>query len=228
MHRPNLLAASLLLLVSSTAACTDFVLDGPSTRTAPPPPTQTDGRVIVLVDGGAAPPPPGQDAGVPKPDAYVPPPTPDSGVPKPDTMQPDTTPPPPTGACGNDYESEVFALVNQERAKVGKAPFQCDLKAGLVARNYSKYMCEARFFSHTGLDGSSPWSRLQDGGVQFRSAGENIAAGQQTPASVMNSWMNSSGHRANILGSYSHIGIGYHPCPGGKFSAYWTQSFVTP
>ena len=228
MHRFLPLAVSLLMVLA-TGACTDFVLDGPSTRTAPPPPTQTDGRVIVLVDGGA-PPAPGQDAGVPKPDAFVPAPTPDSGVPKPDTTppKPDTTPPPPTGACGNDYESQVFDLVNQERAKVGKPPFECHLKAGLVARNYSQYMCDARFFSHTGLDGSSPWSRLKDGGVQFRSAGENIAAGQQTPASVMNSWMNSSGHRANILGSYSHIGIGYYPCPGGKYPGYWTQAFVTP
>ncbi|MCA9665291.1 MAG: hypothetical protein KC503_06875 [Myxococcales bacterium] len=161
-------------------------------------------------DSGSTPPPQQQDSGTPPP----PPPQQDSG-----------TPPPPTGACGSPEESEVLVIVNQERAKQGLAPLACDLKASAVARKYSEYMCTAGFFSHTGADGSSPWDRLSAGGVDFRGAGENIAAGQTSPASVMNSWMNSSGHRANILGNYTHIGIGYNNC-GKGYKHYWTQNFM--
>jgi uncharacterized protein YkwD len=218
----------VLILAMTAVGCADFVLDGTTGRRQPDP----DGRVIVIVGDGATPqtdagaPPqadtgttPPADTGAATPDSFVPPPQSDLG-PKPDTQ------PPPVGQCGNAYETEVLQLVNAERAKLGKAPLECALDAGAVARNYSKYMCEARFFSHTGQDGSSPWSRLQDAGVTFKSAGENIAAGQKNPASVMNSWMNSSGHRANILGNYTHLGTGYHACSGGKYPSYWTQNFL--
>ncbi len=231
MHR-NAPATATLFLAFAAVGCADFVLEGTSEHQPDP-----DRQVIVIIgDGGAA----QQDAGAPQADTGAPqtdtgaPPQADSGLPQPDTHvppQPDQGVPrldtqPPAGPCGNAFETKVLQLVNAERAKKGKPPLECALDAGAVARNYSKYMCEARFFSHTGLDGSSPSSRLHSAGVPFMSAGENIAAGQKTPASVMTSWMNSPGHRANILGNYSHLGTGYHPCSGGRYPHYWTQNFL--
>ena len=132
-------------------------------------------------------------------------------------------PPPPAGTCGDAYETEVFNLVNQVRANHGRKPLACDATASKVAHDYSRYMCDESFFSHTGLDGSSPFTRLKAAGATYKSAGENIAAGQKTPQKVMEGWMNSSGHRANILRSgYTHIGVGYAACG----STRWTQSFL--
>lgn len=130
-----------------------------------------------------------------------------------------------TGDCGNAYESEVLNRVNAERAKYDLAPLACDPVAAQVAHAYSQYMCDAGFFSHTGQDGSTPMSRLQAAGAQFSGAGENIAAGQPTPASVMQGWMQSSGHRSNILNSmWTHLGVGYVKC--GAYDTRWTQSFL--
>jgi uncharacterized protein YkwD len=132
------------------------------------------------------------------------------------------------GTCGNDFETQVFNFVNQERTQRGLVPYQCDLQAGKVARDYSTLMCNTGHFSHTGPDGSSPWARLKNGGVSFTTAGENIAAGQTTPTSVMNAWMNSPGHRSNILNvKFTHIGVGYSNC-GNGYKHYWTQNFFKP
>ena len=217
-----LLSIALLAL----GGCADFVLDGSADRQRP----DADGRVIVIVGEDAGPPAsdgaPGRDQGAsPKADTSAP--RPDTSAPKPDTSAPKPDIAGPPGTCGDAYETEVFNLVNIERANQGRAPLLCAVDAGAVARAYSRYMCEARFFSHTGLDGSSPSSRLRDAGVPFYGAGENIAAGQKTPTAVMASWMKSPGHRANILsGGYTHLGVGYHRCVGGKYSAYWTQNFL--
>lgn len=176
--------------------------------TQPQPGTQPDGGGAPQSDGAVAPHPPPQQ--------------PDSGV----QPKPDTGPPPSTAPCGfNAFETDVFNLVNKERASRGLTAYQCDTKAGKVARDYSALMCSTGHFSHTGPDGSSPWTRLKAGGVSYQTAGENIAAGQTTPASVMNSWMNSSGHRAAILStSFAFIGVGYAYCNNG-YKHYWTQTF---
>lgn len=234
--RPNSKFAQLLALpvaaVLFAAACGDFA-DFDRRRSLQA--TQDPDRRIIInpggnpggdQDGGA--PWPGQDGGPPGPSpdsgGPPPPPTPDTGVTPP--PKPDTGPVPPTGQCGmNTFEEQVFQLVNQQRQNQGLAAYACDAKAVLVARNYSKLMCDTGHFSHYGPDGSTPWSRLKAGGVSFQTAGENIAAGQSTPQSVMNSWMNSSGHRANILsGSFAYIGVGYDNC-GKGYKHYWTQVF---
>jgi uncharacterized protein YkwD len=128
-------------------------------------------------------------------------------------------------ACGNTYETEVLERVNQEREARGLAPLACDLPAAAVARAYSQLMCDEGTFSHYGPDGSTPGSRLRSGGVSFSGAGENVAAGQPTPASVMQGWMRSSAHRGNILSAaWTHLGVGYARC--GPYSTRWTQDFL--
>lgn len=130
----------------------------------------------------------------------------------------------PQGACGGPEESQVFALLNQVRAQYGRGALQCDPQASNVARSHSQDMCTRGYFSHTSLDGRAPWDRLQAGGVQFNSAGENIAMGYQSPQQVHDGWMNSSGHRQNMLGSsWTRVGIGMIRCGG---TPYWTEAFM--
>jgi len=225
------LATSIVVLA---AACGDFD-EFDRRRAQQSNVSDPDDRRIIIApnngngyqDSGVV--PPGQDAGIaPQQDSGInPPPQTDSGVTPPPTPDSGTTPP--TGQCGmNSFEEQVFNLVNQQRQQQGLQPYQCDAKAVKVARDYSALMCSTGHFSHYGPDGSTPWTRLKAGGVSYSTAGENIAAGQTTPASVMNSWMNSSGHRANILsGSFSHIGVGYDNC-GQGYKHYWTQTFFHP
>jgi uncharacterized protein YkwD/V8-like Glu-specific endopeptidase len=128
------------------------------------------------------------------------------------------------GACGNGQESGTFNLLNGVRAKNGRGALKCDMGAVNVARQYSQKMCNTGHFGHSGPNGSSPWSRLKAGGVQFSSAGENIAWGYGSPQAVHTGWMNSSGHRQNMLGSsWTRVGIGYANCNGKH---YWTEVFM--
>ena len=194
--------------------------------------TESPDRRIIINQGEESQ-PPTQDGGVPlpQPDSGLPTPPPgqpDSGV-TPPTPQPDSGAPPSTAQCGmTTLEQQVFDIVNQKRQAAGLQPYQCDAKAVLVARAYSALMCKTGHFSHYGPDGSTPWTRLKAGGVSYSSAGENIAAGQSTPTSVMTSWMNSPGHRANIMSSsFTYIGVGYDNC-GNGYGHYWTQSFFRP
>jgi uncharacterized protein YkwD len=88
-------------------------------------------------------------------------------------------------------------------------------------------MAKKDYFSHTGKDGRSPFDRMTDAGYAYSAAAENIAAGQRTPADVVKGWMNSAGHKANILNcTYSEIGVGY--AKGGSYGTYWTQDFGKP
>lgn len=122
-------------------------------------------------------------------------------------------------------EEEVLRLVNKERAKQGLRSLTMSTKLISLAEMKSKDMADKRYFDHTSPTYGTPFQMLQKYGVTYRSAGENIAAGQKTPEEVMNAWMNSSGHRANILnGSYTEIGIGYYA--GGSYGRYWTQLFI--
>ena len=118
----------------------------------------------------------------------------------------------------------MFDLLNKVRAQYGRGPLTCDAIGTQVARAHSQDMCDKGYFSHTSPGGSTPWSRLQAGGVQFSSAWENIAWGYASPQAVHNGWMNSSGHRQNMLGSsWTRVGIGYFNCNG---KAYWTEVFM--
>ena len=121
------------------------------------------------------------------------------------------------------FEKEVVRLVNKERAANGLKPLEYDWELSRVARYKSQDMKDNRYFSHTSPVYGSPFQMMKSFGISYRSAGENIARGQLTPKAVMDAWMNSSGHRANILNSsFTTIGVGY--VSEGK---YWTQMFIS-
>ncbi|MGX1949752.1 CAP domain-containing protein [Streptomyces sp. CB02115] len=127
--------------------------------------------------------------------------------------------PSPTDATAR---TEVLALVNQERAKVGCSPLSTSAPLTSLAQNFSEDMAARGFFDHTDPDGDTPWDRAAQAGVQGLGA-ENIARGQADAQAVMEGWMNSEGHRANILNcDYKTIGIGVHEGSGGP---WWVQNF---
>jgi len=124
-------------------------------------------------------------------------------------------------------ENKVAQLVNQERAKRGLAPLTYNWEVARVARYKSTDMMNKNYFSHTSPTYGSPFRMMESFGIRFSAAGENIAMGQRTPEEVMNAWMNSPGHRANILSNnYTQIGVGYAKSSSGKI--YWTQMFIKP
>ena len=120
------------------------------------------------------------------------------------------------------YENEVIRLVNEIRAENGLKPLTANWELSRVARYKSQDMADNRYFSHTSPTYGTPFQMIKAFGLSYRSAGENIAYGYRTPKAVVDGWMNSSGHRANILNaSYTQIGVGY--VAGGH---YWTQMFI--
>ena len=121
-----------------------------------------------------------------------------------------------------EFEKEVIRLVNVERKKAGVGELKYNWQLSRVARFKSEDMSKKKYFSHTSPTYGSPFEMIKNFGISYRSAGENIARGYSTPEAVVKGWMNSSGHRANILNSgFREIGVGY--CPDGK---YWTQMFI--
>ncbi len=130
---------------------------------------------------------------------------------------------PTTDKAVTEYEKEVVRLVNAERAKSGLSPLTYDWELSRVARYKSQDMKDNNYFSHTSPTYGSPFQMMKSFGITYRTAGENIARGYKTPEAVVNGWMNSSGHRANILNSsFTRIGVGY--VPNGH---YWTQMFIS-
>ncbi len=131
--------------------------------------------------------------------------------------------------CGNVYagfESEVIDLVNVERAAEGLPPLSYDAGLGAAARGHSEDMGLQNYFSHTGLDGRTACGRVTDAGYTWNYCGENIAAGQPTPEDVIDTWMASAGHRANILNpNFCDIGVGYAYVANSTYGHYWTQNF---
>ncbi len=121
------------------------------------------------------------------------------------------------------FEAEVVRLVNDIRADYGLSPLTHDWELSRVARFKSQDMKDNRYFSHTSPVYGSPFQMMKSFGISYKAAGENIAMGYTTPQAVVNGWMNSSGHRANILSaSFTHIGVGYV-----KSGNYWTQMFIS-
>ncbi|MET8686086.1 CAP domain-containing protein [Streptomyces sp. NPDC004732] len=119
-------------------------------------------------------------------------------------------------------EAAVLTLVNQERAKAGCRPLRADDRLAALAGDFSADMAARDFFDHTDPDGATPWDRAEKAGIK-NLGGENIARGQANAQSVMDAWMNSAGHRANILNcDYKTLGVGAHFAPGGP---WWTQDF---
>ncbi|MEV0738840.1 CAP domain-containing protein [Streptomyces sp. NPDC050549] len=119
---------------------------------------------------------------------------------------------------------KVVELTNAERAGAGLRPLAVDPLLAAAAQEHSTDMVARAFYSHTSPDGSQPWDRAAAAGSRRRTIGENIACGQRSPGEVVEGWMNSPGHRANILKpDFTHIGIGF--AGGGQMGMYWTQLF---
>jgi uncharacterized YkwD family protein len=124
-------------------------------------------------------------------------------------------------------ELRVVELVNKERVSRGLQPLANNWQLQRVARYKSADMLNKKYFSHTSPTYGSPFNMMENFGITFSSAGENIAMGQRTPEEVVNAWMNSPGHRANILSpTYTQIGVGY--AKGSTGMTYWTQMFIKP
>ena len=120
-----------------------------------------------------------------------------------------------------EFENEVIRLVNELRKSNGLNTLKYDWQLSRVARYKSEDMQKNKYFSHTSPTYGSPFTMMKNFGISYKTAGENIAKGYSTPKAVVDAWMNSPGHRANILNaSFTHIGVGY--VSSGN---YWTQMF---
>ena len=141
---------------------------------------------------------------------------------KPSTPDNETSKPDTNVSTQTQFENRVLELVNVERQKAGLSALQMDESVRNVARLKSEDMRVNKYFDHTSPTYGSPFDMLKKFGVSYKSAGENIAQGYSTPEAVVNGWMNSSGHRANILNaSFTHMGVGYD-----ANGHYWTQMFI--
>jgi hypothetical protein len=121
-------------------------------------------------------------------------------------------------------EQEVVDLVNKEREAAGRNPLYVNYQLQVAAWLHNEHMVKTGCFSHTACGNGNPGDRIKQSGYQGGTWGENIAKGQRTPAAVMDAWMNSSGHRANILSTkYVDIGVAYNPS-----GPTWTQVFSVP
>ncbi|MGX7627793.1 CAP domain-containing protein [Bacillus thuringiensis] len=123
----------------------------------------------------------------------------------------------------SEFEQRVVELTNAERAKQGLPALKIDTELSKVARIKSEDMQKNNYFDHNSPTYGSPFDMMKKFGISYTSAGENIAQGQRTPEEVVQAWMNSTGHRANILNNgFTHIGVGYV-----ESGNYWTQQFIT-
>ncbi|WP_030856453.1 CAP domain-containing protein [Streptomyces sp. NRRL S-37] len=157
----------------------------------------------------------------PKPTTAAPKPT--TAAPKPTTAAPKPAAPAPEPADASSAVAKVVELVNAERGKVGCSPVKVNATLTKAAQDHSKDMAASGTMSHTGSDGSSPGDRITRAGYSWSTYGENVAYGYSTPEQVMTGWMNSPGHKENILNcAFKEIGVGLAQ-PG----SYWTQDFGT-
>ncbi|MCD5325449.1 MULTISPECIES: CAP domain-containing protein [Pontibacillus] len=122
----------------------------------------------------------------------------------------------------SQFEQKVVELTNEERAAQGLDPLKIDKELSNVAEKKSQDMAQNGYFSHNSPTYGSPFDMMKQFGIEYRTAGENIAKGQQTPQEVVDAWMNSEGHRANILNeNFTHIGVGFV-----EDGNVWTQQFI--
>lgn len=125
------------------------------------------------------------------------------------------------------WGEEVLRLTNIERANYGLSPLTWDESLSDIAQAHCADMIQRNFFAHDNPDGLSPFDRIKNAGISYFMAAENIAAGQPSPEAVVEAWMNSSGHRANILTpDFEKLGVGV--MKGGSYGIYWTQVFLKP
>ncbi|WP_085524539.1 CAP domain-containing protein [Tuberibacillus sp. Marseille-P3662] len=124
----------------------------------------------------------------------------------------------------SDFQKKVIKLTNQERTKRGLSKIKADPQVSKVAQKKAKDMSQNHYFSHTSPQYGSPFQMMKDAGIDYQAAAENIAKGQDAPKVVMEGWMNSAGHRKNILKKgITHIGVGYAQ---GQDGPYWSQMFI--
>jgi uncharacterized protein YkwD len=137
------------------------------------------------------------------------------------------------------FEGEVLALTNAERAAGADCgsegsfapadPLAAQEQLRCAARVHARDMAVRDFFGHTNPDGLDPFDRIDASGYGWMAAGENIAAGQSTPADVVDGWMRSDGHCANIMRpEFTHLGVGYYFQIDDTYRHYWTEVFGTP
>lgn len=119
------------------------------------------------------------------------------------------------------FATQVIMLVNKERAKQGLPALKVNKPLNTVALDKAKDMSINKYFSHTSPTYGSPFDMMKKYGISYRYAGENIAKGQRTPEEVMKAWMNSDGHRKNIMSpNFTMIGVGY-------YNGHWVQMFIS-
>ncbi|WP_405020975.1 sigma-70 family RNA polymerase sigma factor [Kitasatospora sp. NBC_00070] len=156
-------------------------------------------------------------------------PTPSAAAPSPSrTSAAPSAPAPATSAANRaaTAQQQVIDLVNSERSKNGCGPVKANSKLQAAAQGHSDDMAARNFFDHTNPDGKGPQPRIEAAGYRWSTWGENIARGQQDSAAVMDAWMKSPGHRANILNcAFTEMGLGTHFGTGGP---WWTQNFGAP
>ncbi|ESU32699.1 hypothetical protein G3A_10170 [Bacillus sp. 17376] len=181
-----------------------------------------EGRATPAPEQGAAPSP--QEGATPAPEQGAAPSPQEGATPAPEE---EAAPAPeqkatPSGTEISAFESKVIDLTNEHRKKNGLPNLQPDTALSNVAQEKSNDMQAKNYFSHTSPTYGSPFDMMRDFGVSYNTAGENIAMGQRSAEEVVNAWMNSEGHRKNILSpNYTHIGVG-HTTQGN----YWTQMFI--
>lgn len=195
---------------------------------APTTPTTTPTLVTEAPTTVATQPPPTE------PPSTQPAPTQAAPTQPPETRPPETRPPetqpPATNPPGNQgVEQQILDLVNNERSASGCGALSLNGTLNAVADAHSEDMAANDYFDHTNQHGQSPFDRISAAGYQYGTAGENIAVGYRDAAAVMEGWMNSPGHRRNILNcSFTQLGVGFAQASGGRGSIYWTQVFATP
>lgn len=211
-------SASASASPSPSASASAAAPASPSAPEVPPAPSATRTPAAKAPQKSTAPAP--AKPALPKPVPAKPvPPKPLPPKPKPSTPAP-TAPAPGDGHSAE--EAAVVTLVNQARAQAGCGPVRANPPLAALAGAFSKDMAVRGFFDHTDPDGDTPWDRASQAGLSGL-GGENIARGQGDAASVMNSWMNSPGHKANILNcEFRTLGVGAHFAAGGP---WWTQDF---
>lgn len=130
------------------------------------------------------------------------------------------------GSCDDDRVEKVVELVNEERSSRGLGEVECAEKLVQVAEAHSRDQCEHNRMSHEGSDGSRFPERYREAGIEFGTGAENVSRGTSSAEAVHRQWMNSNGHRRNILKQgLNRIGVGYIECRNGRF---WTQTFAGP
>ena len=139
--------------------------------------------------------------------------------------KPSTTPEQKPSTDFSSYQQQVLDLVNAERTKRGISALTLDSNLSSVATKKSQDMVNKNYFDHTSPTYGSPFDMMKQFGISYRTAGENIAKGQKTPQEVVTAWMNSEGHRKNILTpNFTNLGVGI--AKDSKGTTYWTQMFI--